>query len=175
MKFRDLKESEIEVRIGNVGKNYLTLLLYKNARVDMQILDESGCKWQRKHYELKGNMYCSVGIYDNELNQWIWRDDCGVESYAEKEKGESSDSFKRACVNFGIGRELYTAPKIFINGYVKQNDKGKDEATINNFNVEKVKIENGEIVGLSITAYDKTDKKTKRIFVWTKAELMENK
>ncbi|MBO4733961.1 MAG: hypothetical protein J5662_05725 [Clostridia bacterium] len=68
----------------------------------MNILDESGYKWQRKHYECKGNLYCSVGIYDEDLKEWVWRDDCGAESYTEKEKGEASDSFKRACVNWGM-------------------------------------------------------------------------
>ena len=115
MKFRDLRANEIDARVGQIGEGYCTLLLYKDARVDMDILDETVGKdnWQRKHYEVKGNLYCSVGI--NTLdNGWVWKDDCGTESNTEKEKGESSDSFKRACVNWGIGRELYTAPQIYI-------------------------------------------------------------
>lgn len=115
MKFRKLKAEEIEVRVGNVNKSGYSLLLYKDARVDMEILDETvgANNWQRKHYELKGNMFCSVGIFTKE-NQWVWKDDCGTAGDYEKEKAEASDSFKRACVNWGIGRELYTAPKIFI-------------------------------------------------------------
>ena len=114
MKFRDLKANEIDCRIGTIGEKGLSLLLYKDARADMILLDETvgSENWQRKHYEVKGNMFCSVGIFANE--QWIWKDDCGTESNTEKEKGEASDSFKRACVNWGIGRELYTAPFIWI-------------------------------------------------------------
>lgn len=115
MKFRGLNANEIDVRLGgNSGEDKVYFLLYKDARCDMNMLDESGYKWQRKHYECKGNLYCSVGIYDEDLKEWVWRDDCGAESYTEKEKGEASDSFKRACVNWGIGRELYTAPNIKI-------------------------------------------------------------
>lgn len=112
MKFRKLNEDEIDVRIGTITQNGCSLLLYKDARVDMQILDETGLLWQRRHYECKGNLFCSVGIKID--NEWIWKDDCGAESRTEKEKGESSDSFKRACVNWGIGRELYTAPFIWV-------------------------------------------------------------
>ena len=114
MKFRDLTKDEIDVRVGQVGDGWATLLLYKDARVDMDILDETAGSenWQRRHYEVKGNMYCSVGIKCG--GEWIWKDDCGTESNTEKEKGEASDSFKRACFNWGIGRELYTAPFIWV-------------------------------------------------------------
>lgn len=116
LKFRLLKEEEIDARIGSVFKGGYTLLLYKNARVDMQLLDDTvgAFNWQRKHNELKGNLYCSVGIYDDENKQWVWKEDAGAESFSDKEKGEASDSFKRACFNWGIGRELYTAPFIFV-------------------------------------------------------------
>lgn len=116
MEIRCLKPSEIDVRIGQVGSKGCSLLLYKNARVDMQILDETvGAEfWQREVFECKGNLFCRVGVYSNALNMWVWKSDCGVESNTEKEKGESSDAFKRACVNWGIGRELYTAPFIFV-------------------------------------------------------------
>lgn len=125
---RALKADEIEVRIGQVGFNkinnngYATLLLYKTSRTDMQILDETfgAMNWQKDYKEIKGNLYCGVGVWDEEKKQWIWKWDCGTESNTEKEKGEASDAFKRACVNVsdgkggGIGRELYTAPPIFI-------------------------------------------------------------
>lgn len=128
LKFDLLKAEDIDVRFGNVCKDGYTLLLYKNARVDMQMLDKTVGKsrWQRKHYELKGNMYCSVGIkFDNE---WVWKDDCGTESQTEKEKGEASDSFKRACFNWGIGVELYSAPVIIVPCETKWNsDKNKWE------------------------------------------------
>ena len=113
--FRLLKAEEIEVRVGQVMKNKATLLLYKDARCDMAILDELyDGRWQREHKELKGNLYAGVGVWDGEILQWIWKWDCGVESNTEKEKGEASDSFKRACVNLGIGRELYSAPLIMV-------------------------------------------------------------
>ena len=114
--FRTLKADEIDLRVGTVGKKGYTLLLYKNARVDMDILDETvgSENWQRDHKEIKGNLYCGVGIWDEDKQQWIWKWDCGTESNTEKEKGEASDSFKRACVNVGIGRELYTSPFVFI-------------------------------------------------------------
>ena len=114
MQFRTLKANELSVRIGTVSAKGVCLLLYKDARADMTILDETvGAEnWQREHYEVKGNMFCRVGIKTG--NEWVWKSDCGTESNAEAEKGESSDSFKRACVNWGIGRELYTSPLIFI-------------------------------------------------------------
>ena len=162
--FRDLTADEIDVRVGQVGDGWATLLLYKDARVDMNILDEKFGPngWQRKHYEVKGNLFCSVGIYDEEHDQWIWKDDCGTESNTEKEKGEASDSFKRACVNWGIGRELYTAPRIFIK-WETANKKLEGNPV---FFVEKIKIENKQITGLAIQA--KTREETKRVFVWQK-------
>lgn len=117
MEFRTLKANEIDVRVGQVTSKGAILLLYKDARCDMNILDETvGAEnWQREHYEVKGNMFCRVGLFIKTLSgvpQWVFKSDCGTESNTEKEKGEASDSFKRACVNWGIGRELYTAPTI---------------------------------------------------------------
>lgn len=120
---RALKASEVEVRIGTVGQKGVTLLLYKDARTDMQVLDETfgSFNWQVDYKEIKGNLYCGVGIWDESKKQWIWKWDCGTESNTEKEKGEASDAFKRACVRVsdnkdggGIGRELYTSPFIFL-------------------------------------------------------------
>ncbi len=176
LKFRDLTENEIEVRIGQITDKGVTLLLYKNARVDMDILDETvgALNWQREHYECKGNLFCRVGInvnYDNEeITDFIFKSDCGTESYTEKEKGEASDSFKRACVNWGIGKELYTSPFIYIfasgqdrkpnyNVYTKKDGK---PATNDKFIVEKIKIENKKITGLAIV----NKSLNKRVFVW---------
>ena len=124
IEFRTLEPDEIEIRVSKVQGNGVSLLLYKNARVDMAILDETvGCeRWQRDHKEVKGNLYCGIGIFTTYVNeigniteQWIWKWDCGVESaFGDKEKGEASDSFKRAGFNWGIGRELYTSPFIFV-------------------------------------------------------------
>lgn len=170
MEFRDLTPKEIDVRIGQIGDNYCTLLLYKDARVDMDILDETvgSDKWQRKHYEVKGNLFCSVGICTLD-NGWVWKDDCGTESNTEKEKGESSDSFKRACVNWGIGRELYTAPQIKVNCSTTKNDKGKYTVDgLSNFSVGNIVIENKTIKGLRITAWDKVKKSEVVAFEWGK-------
>lgn len=110
LKFRTLKANEIEVRVGSGG----TLLLYKDARVDMALLDEvvGVGNWQREHKILGNDIYCKVGIFNKELNCWVWVEDAGSSGNIEIEKTKASDSFKRACVNLGIGRELYTAPKI---------------------------------------------------------------
>lgn len=108
---RPLDGSFLEVREGRGGYgNIKKLLIYKDARADMNVLDSvvGANNWQRKHYEVKGNLFCSVGIYDKEKSGWVWKDDAGAPSTFEKEKGESSDSFKRACTNWGIGRELYS-------------------------------------------------------------------
>ena len=125
MSIRLLKADEIECRIGMVkeGKG-ISLLLYKDARADMKILDETFGMfgWEREHEVIDGNLYCTVRVWDDNNKRWISKQDVGTESNTEKEKGQASDSFKRACFNFGIGRELYTAPFIWIpasKGYSK--------------------------------------------------------
>ena len=112
---RTLRDDEIEVRVGIVKKNGISLLLYKDARCDMNILDETFgiTGWQRKHELINGALFCTVSI-KGENGEWISKQDVGVESYTEAVKGAASDSFKRACFNIGIGRELYTAPFIWI-------------------------------------------------------------
>lgn len=121
--FRTLRADEIDARIGQVGKGYVTLLLYKDARCDQNILDETvgPYNWQRTHG--RDNANCVVSIWDKEKGQWISKEDVGTESKTEAEKGLASDSFKRACVNWGIGRELYTGPRIFISGDVEKLKK----------------------------------------------------
>lgn len=111
---RLLKADEIECRVGVNKGGWVSLLLYKNSRVDMAILDEvwGQFNWQRDHREIKGVMYAGVGVWNEERKEWVWKWDAGTESKTDPEKGEASDSFKRACVNWGIGRELYTAPFI---------------------------------------------------------------
>lgn len=117
---RKLYASEIECRVAQCGKKgegaWCSLLLYKDARVDMRILDEvyGPMNWQREHTIIGENLYCTIKIYDPEKGEWISKQDVGTESFTEKKKGQASDSFKRAGFNIGIGRELYTAPKIFI-------------------------------------------------------------
>lgn len=118
---RPLRADEIEVRVGQVGQDkkgngYVNMLLYKNARVDMAILDETYGEfgWQCDYKEVKGNMYCGIAVLNEANGEWVWKWDCGTESNTEKEKGEASDAFKRAGFRWGIGRELYTAPKIYL-------------------------------------------------------------
>lgn len=173
LKFRDLTKDEIDCRVQSSGdmKDKQTLwarvLLYKDARVDMCLLDETvgADNWQREHKELKGNIYCGVSIKFNCDGGFYWATkwDCGAESNTEKEKGEASDSFKRACVNWGIGRELYTKIPIQVFGLPK-NYKGAVDGT---FEVEKIKIENKEITALSLL-FTKNGGEPKRCFVWTK-------
>lgn len=116
MGIRLLTADEIECRAQTVRDDGCSLLLYKDSRADMKILDESFgiFGWQRRHEFKDGKNYCTVSIRNPETGEWISKEDMGTESFAEKEKGESSDSFKRACFNIGIGRELYTAPRIWI-------------------------------------------------------------
>ena len=125
-KFRVLRAEEIDCRVSQIASNWLTLLLYKDARVDMNILDETvGCMNWKKSY-LRDNANCVVSIYDDEKKEWVSKEDTGTESFSEAEKGLASDSFKRACFNWGIGRELYTAPSIFILPNKEMTPKGKD-------------------------------------------------
>jgi len=136
MEFRLLRPDEVEVRIGQkIGKKKdgISLLLYKNARADMNILDETvGAEnWQRAQEIVGGNLYCNVGIWVDRrgdgYGDWVWKQDVGTESNTEKEKGQASDAFKRACSNWGIGRELYTSPRMQL--WAGQFNPGNDAFT----------------------------------------------
>ena len=126
---RLLRAEEIECRIAMVNEKGLSLLLYKDTRVDQRILDETfgAFGWKRSHQCIDGNLYCTVEILDRESGEWISKQDVGTTGYTEKEKSQASDSFKRACFNWGIGRELYSAPFIWIpaarTGIQKKGDK----------------------------------------------------
>lgn len=128
-KFRLLIADEIEVKIKQVREKGAVALIYKTSRVDMDILDETvGAEnWQSEFQEIKGNLYCGIGIKDETTQDWVWKWDCGIESRADGEgnekKGEASDAFKRAGVQWGIGRELYTSPFIFLPVPTKQDGK----------------------------------------------------
>ena len=150
MEFRALRADEVEVRIGTVkrpedGKQGgVSLLLYKDARCDMNVLDETvgAFGWQKSYS--RGNRNCTVSIWDDGKSQWISKEDTGTESNTEAEKGLASDSFKRACFNWGIGRELYTAPFIWIKGAGK----------FDRFWVKEMEVENHRITSLVICACD---------------------
>lgn len=129
-KFRLLRADEIEARIQSVKSNGCVVLLYKDARCDMNILDETiGAEnWQRNHEVINGNLFCNVGINikrEDGFDHWVWKQDVGTESNTEKEKGQASDSFKRACFNWGIGRELYSSPFIWIKLDANEITNGK--------------------------------------------------
>ena len=152
--FRPLTKDEIDCRVATCKENGVSLLLYKDARVDQNILDETFgiFGWQRSHQLIDGNLYCTVSIRNPETGEWIHKQDVGKESNAEKEKGQASDSFKRACFNLGIGRELYTAPFIWIPKElvtIKKDNKGKD-TTYDKFSVISIRTEGGKIVQLEI-------------------------
>lgn len=116
MEIRTLRANEIECRIGTISEKGCSLLLYKDARVDMRLLDETfgAMNWKRSHEIIDGNLYCTISIWDADKKEWVSKQDVGTESNTEKEKGQASDSFKRAGFNWNIGRELYTSPFIWI-------------------------------------------------------------
>lgn len=141
IKFRKLKADEIEARVATVNEDGCSLLLYKDARVDQNLLDEivGAENWQRKHELVGSNLYCTVSIWCEDKKMWVSKQDVGTESYTEKEKGQASDSFKRACFNWGIGRELYTAPFIWIKaGNVKIEPKNGKYSTRDSFKVKSI-------------------------------------
>ena len=176
IEFRNLTADDIEVRVQSVKENKdanrsgVILLLYKNARVDMNILDETvGAEnWQNRFYEHKGILFCSLGINTNyadkeKPDRWVWKDDAGVESNTEAEKGNASDARKRSGTAFGIGRELYTSPFLWVKAEDCNINNGK---CYDNFEVTKIKIEDKKIVALAI--WNKTTQK--RVTVWQKPE-----
>ena len=154
MEFRKLYADEIDCRIATINEKGLTLLLYKDARVDQRILDEVvGCEnWQRSHEVINGNLFCNVGIYIANRKEWVWKQDVGTESYTEKEKGQASDAFKRACFNWGIGRELYSAPFIWISASdANITEKNGKYACYDKFIVDSITYnEKGDISTLAI-------------------------
>lgn len=164
LEFRTLNANEIDCRVATINQKGLTLLLYKDARVDQNILDETvgPMNWQRHHSRENAN--CTVALWDEDKRQWIEKEDTGKESFTEAEKGLASDSFKRACFNWGIGRELYSAPFIWIsaeNADIKQGGSGKFQC-YDKFAVEQILYdENRNIVALSI----KNMSKGKRVFL----------
>lgn len=152
---RRLNADEIECRVAQVNSNGCSLLLYKTARVDRAILDEEFGQfgWQNDFKVIDGKMYGGIGIYSNDLSEWLWRWDCGTESNTEAEKGQASDCFKRAGFKWGIGVELYTAPFIWVNIATKKNDKGKYELEDKyiKFAVKEIGYsDKGEIIKLKI-------------------------
>lgn len=173
--FRKLRADEIQVRVAQVSEKYTQLLLYKDARCDMNILDETvgAGNWQDSYETIKDNLYCKIGIWNDELKQWVWKQDCGIESKendGNEKKGEASDAFKRAGFRWGIGRELYTSPKIAvlndaIGGVKSREYQGKTYFNLNKpyqtFSVSHIEYdEKGNIVKLEIID-------SKKVVVWS--------
>lgn len=163
IEFPKMTATDIECRVGqgkDVSKGF-SLLLYKDARVDQRILDETmgAFNWQREHI-IRENIingvkamvnYCKVSLWDEDKNMWVSKEDCGIESNTEQIKGESSDAFKRACFNWGIGRELYTAPFIWIKPLEGEVNQYGKLANYVKFRVKEIEYdENGRINYLDI-------------------------
>ena len=155
---RTLRADEVECRVQQVTEKGCILLIYKDARVDMRILDETfGVDgWQRTHEVINGNLFCNIEIWSDDKKCWIKKQDVGTESNTEKEKGEASDSFKRAGFNVGIGRELYSSPFIWIKldpSEIEKNSQGKPQLSRSvKFGVTSIKYdENKDITELVIS------------------------
>lgn len=150
LQFRDLRADEIECRVAMVKPNGVTLLLYKDARCDMNILDETvgAMNWQKHYALIDGQLFCEVSIWDEKKAQWISKQDVGVESNTEAEKGRASDAQKRAAFAWGIGRELYTAPFI----WVKKEDCNitTENKCYDKFVVQSIEIKDKKITSLSV-------------------------
>lgn len=166
--FPMLKEEQIECRVKKVTEKGAIVLLYKTARTDMDLLDEVfGVEnWTCDYKEIKGNLYCGIGVRTE--SGYVWKWDCGIESREDddgnQKKGEASDAFKRAGFKWGIGRELYTAPFVFIPAdKLNLQQKNGKYVTYDSFSVEKIAYENGRITGLAV----QNSKTGARVFVWT--------
>jgi hypothetical protein len=162
LKIRKLRADEIDCRILTISEKGFSVALYKNARVDMKILDETFgiFGWKRTHQVINNSLFCDIAIWDNENKQWVTKQDVGKESNMEKEKGQASDSFKRAGTNVGIGRELYTAPFIWIKPlkpkevYNRESDSNKKAkwSTRTTINVSIIEYnDEGEISSLTLS------------------------
>lgn len=175
---RALRPDEIEVRVGQIFEKGVSMLLYKNARTDMQILDETygAMNWQKDYKEIKGNLYCGIGVWDADKAQWVWKWDCGTESNTEKEKGEASDAQKRSAVNWQVGRELYTSPFIFLpvatvpigNGkYRLNNPRELNGIYVSKINTEEV---NGKLKITELELSQKAQGRAMVVYKWKEGD-----
>lgn len=171
MNFRLLEADEIEARVSTVTEKGCSVLLYKDARCDMRILDETVGpeNWQRSHEVVNNNLFCNVGVRierPNGYGEWVWKQDVGTESYTEAQKGEASDAFKRACFNWGIGRELYTSPFIWFDAKnINLKEKNGKPTTSDRFEVNEIEYENRRVSWLKVT-----NTKTKAVFTWGRSK-----
>lgn len=170
LEFRLLTPEDIEVRVAQVTEKGCSLLLYKDARCDMNILDETvgAYNWKREHSRENAN--CTVSIWDEEKQQWIGKEDTGTESFTEKEKGLASDSFKRACFNWGIGRELYTAPFVWVPAnFCEIADKNGKKTVKNGFEVLSIGYDENRRIQQLVILNDKTNEVVFEMGVKTKS------
>ena len=172
---RTLNSDEIEVKVKQVTEKGAVLLLYKTARVDMAILDETygPMNWQSDYKVVKDNLYCGIGVRNKDTENWVWKWDCGIESREDEgnqKKGEASDAFKRAGFKWGIGVELYTSPFIFAK--VETEECGTDKLgrkiyrlkdKFAKFYVQGIWYDKGEIAAIVVQ-----DNKGGTVFTWKK-------
>lgn len=159
--FRDLRPNEVEARVAQCSAKGASLLLYKTARTDYALLDETVGpeRWQCSYSDVKGNLFCDLSIRFDD--GWVSKSNCGTESNMEAQKGEASDAMKRAGFAWGIGRELYTAPFIWVPAEklqkLSQNNRTNKWQCLDRFEVTDMTVANGEIVGLAISHEGKRD------------------
>lgn len=154
--FKPLGAEDIECRVAQAKANGVSILLYKTARTDANQLDDvvGLYNWQCDYKIIDGTLFSGIGIR-GENGEWVWKWDAGAESNVAKEKGKASDAFKRAGFRFGIGRELYTAPFIWISSgkcAIKRATKnGKEVYECNDrFRVAEIEYADSKITHLVI-------------------------
>lgn len=163
--FRSLTAEDVEVRVAQASEKGCSLLLYKTARVDYAVLDETVGpeRWACEYREVKGNLFCRIGIRFGDT--WVWKENCGVESNQEAEKGEASDAFKRAGFAWGIGRELYAVPFIWVPASklkrLQKNPKTGRWQCFDRFEVTRIDAEGGRVTALEIA-----DEAGRQAFRW---------
>lgn len=163
--FRALRADEVECRVAQCDENGVSLLLYKDARADMRMLDEviGTENWQCSYERIGDNLFCTVSIFCKpegaEQPMWVSKQDTGNPSNMEPTKGEASDAFKRACFKLGIGRELYTAPCIWVTADKCRIQPGRNNKQVcyDRFTVTKLESCDGVIKALQIVNSSRGD------------------
>lgn len=143
---RLIRPNEINAYVKTVKNGKGLILLYKDSRYDMSVLDEEfgTFGWETSYQEIKGTLYCTIRVWDASRAHWVEKTSNGVESDMEAQKGEASDALKRAGFLLGIGRELYTAPVIFVslNQDEVDNYNGKERLKLGvTFNVSEIEYD----------------------------------
>ena len=183
LKFPLLNKDQIEVRVGQVSEYGYTLLLYKTSRTDSEILDQivGIGNWQKKFYTLQGVgvgdtvrsiVVCSVGIYDEDKHEWVWKDDSGTEGNIEQDKSICSDAFKRASGGscWGIGRELYYTGRIYVKGGTQKKQYGSGYELADKFARFEVKEISWNEKPLSLKRLVIVDENDKVVFSYPTAQ-----